>query len=98
MGVATSLFGGPPDPESLLQKCKSQIGFINVFGYPLFGGMAQVLPSMKFVVDELDRNRAIWEDTLKIESGHTSPRSAAEGAHMSVDANGQVSTAPRHVS
>ena len=93
MNVATSLFGGPPDPESLLQKCKSQIGFINVFSYPLLGGIVQLLPSLKFVVDEIDRNRTIWEDTLKIESGQSTPKSTAatHGAHISVDANGQVS-------
>lgn len=97
LNVETALFGGPPDPDSLLQKCKSQIGFMNVFAYPLFGGIAKLLPPLVFAVEEIDKNKGIWEDTIKVETGQPSgqspPRSAKIGTHTSVDADGQVSSA-----
>lgn len=70
---------------------------MNVFAYPLFGGIAKLLPTLVFAVEEIDRNKGIWEDTIKIETGQPSGqaplRSAKIGTHFSVDADGHVSLA-----
>lgn len=66
--IPTSLFGGPPDPDSLLQKAQSQIGFMTAFALPLFGGLARVLPGLGTAVDEINRNKAKWQETVALEA------------------------------
>lgn len=70
---------------------------MNVFGYPLFGGIAKLLPTLRFAMEEIDVNRGIWEETMKVETGPgagsagTGQYAADAGAHVGVDTDGEVS-------
>jgi 3',5'-cyclic-nucleotide phosphodiesterase len=64
LGIPTCLFGGPPTPGDIIKLGESQIGFMSVFARPLFEGVASVLPAMSYTVDELERNRLLWEKRI----------------------------------
>lgn len=61
-----STFMAPPkkDIESLV---KSQLGFMNLFAIPLFQGVADIMPGMKYTVDELDINKGLFERMVEEE-------------------------------
>ena len=92
MGIPTTLFGGPPELGNLKKLADSQIGFMNIFAYPLFEAVADILPAMQFGVEEIKLNQAVWklrieqskqQDASKIEleryitEGFQSPRSGS---------------------
>ncbi|POS85265.1 hypothetical protein EPUL_005427 [Erysiphe pulchra] len=62
MGIPSVLFAPPVREIATLGK--SQIGFIETFAYPLFDGVAEVMPSMSFCVEELQRNKIIWNEKI----------------------------------
>ena len=62
--IPTCLFGGPPDRSDALAAAQSQKGFMNLFGYPLFRGIADIIPSVSFSLTELEMNRKIWEKKI----------------------------------
>ncbi|KAM3419444.1 Phosphodiesterase [Cercospora zeina] len=59
--IPTCLFGGPPDENDLLAAAQSQKGFMNLFGFPLFKGISEVMPSISCTMTELQNNREVWE-------------------------------------
>jgi 3',5'-cyclic-nucleotide phosphodiesterase len=63
--VPSCLFGGPPVRDDLIKLGQSQIGFINIFARPLFESVADILPGMKFAVDEMIINKATWEKKME---------------------------------
>lgn len=65
LDMASCLFGGPPVQNDIIKMGASQIGFINIFGIPLFRKVAQALPGMRFAVDELEGNKQTWERTME---------------------------------
>ena len=65
MGIPTTLFGGPPELGNMKKLADSQIGFMNIFAYPLFEAVADILPAMHFAVEEIKLNQAVWK--LRIE-------------------------------
>lgn len=65
LGIPTALFA-PPVRETI-ELGQSQIGFINIFAFPLFQGVADIMPAMGFCVDELMRNKRCWEDRVSAE-------------------------------
>lgn len=67
LGMPSCLFGGPPVLDDIIRMGASQIGFMNIFGIPLFSAMSGILPSMQFAVDEIRVNKAIWEETIEKE-------------------------------
>jgi 3'5'-cyclic nucleotide phosphodiesterase len=71
LGIPTCLFGGPPTPGDIIKLGESQQGFMDVFARPLFEGVARVLPSMTFSVDELERNKQIWENRIAQEKSRS---------------------------
>lgn len=62
--MASCLFGGPPVKEDTIKLGESQIGFMNIFARPLFEAVTDVLPAMRFAVDEILTNKAIWEQKI----------------------------------
>ncbi|KAH7049256.1 hypothetical protein B0J12DRAFT_711040 [Macrophomina phaseolina] len=58
LALPTCLFGGPPLGES-------QIGFMNIFARPLFESVADILPNMRFSVNEIIENKVIWQKKIE---------------------------------
>ena len=67
LSIPSCLFGGPPVLNDILKMGTSQIGFINIFAIPLFTGVSEALPGMRFTVDELQTNKGIWERAIEEE-------------------------------
>ncbi|KAK3368102.1 hypothetical protein B0H63DRAFT_69194 [Podospora didyma] len=59
LAIPTSLIS-PPKKE-ILALARAQLGFMNFFAIPLFQGVADILPSMQYLVDELDLNKSLFE-------------------------------------
>jgi len=80
--IPTCLFGGPPNKEDLLAAAQSQKGFMNLFGFPLFRGISEVMPNVSCTIPELEKNKEIWEKRITDEKarrtaagdGRESPR------------------------
>ena len=70
LNIPTTLFGGPPVRDNMIKMGESQIGFMNIFAIPLFESITHILPAMQFSVDELLRNKGVWEK--RIEQGKQS--------------------------
>lgn len=62
--MTSCLFGGPPVQEDIIKLGESQIGFMNIFARPLFEAVTDILPAMRFAVDEILTNKAIWESKI----------------------------------
>ncbi|KAL9604854.1 MAG: hypothetical protein Q9219_000302 [cf. Caloplaca sp. 3 TL-2023] len=60
LGMASTLFGGPPELGDLVKLANSQNGFMNIFARPLFEAVTDILPGMAFAVDEMTANQEIW--------------------------------------
>lgn len=65
--MPSCLFGGPPVLDDLIKLGESQIGFMNIFARPLFEAVADILPSMRYVVEEILTNKSIWENKIEEE-------------------------------
>jgi hypothetical protein len=59
IGIPSSLISQPK--KDFMSLAKAQLGFMNIFAIPLFQGVADVLPTMQYTVDELEINRALFE-------------------------------------
>ena len=91
--METCLFGGPPELGNVVRLGTSQVGFMDIFAIPLFRTMSLVLPGMKFTVDEIQANKAIWERTIEAEkqrntSSSKSTASAEERAQAAQSQRG----------
>ncbi|KAF2856590.1 HD-domain/PDEase-like protein [Plenodomus tracheiphilus IPT5] len=62
--MTSCLFGGPPVSDDIIKLGESQVGFMNIFARPLFEAMTDILPAMRFAVDEILTNKAIWEKKI----------------------------------
>lgn len=62
--IESCLFGGPPVRDDIIKLGESQIGFINVFARPLFEAVTDILPGMRFGVDEMLTNQATWNKLM----------------------------------
>ncbi|KAF2756470.1 HD-domain/PDEase-like protein [Pseudovirgaria hyperparasitica] len=65
--MPTCLFGGPPVLDSVIKMGESQIGFMNIFARPLFEAVSDVVPAMRFSLDEILTNKSIWERKIELE-------------------------------
>ncbi|KAI1117937.1 hypothetical protein F5Y14DRAFT_291030 [Nemania sp. NC0429] len=63
IGIPSSLIS--PPKKDFLSLAKAQLGFVNLFAIPLFQGVAEVLPHMKYTVLEIKRNTRYFEEALK---------------------------------
>ena len=71
--IPTCLFGGPPDKEDILAAAQSQKGFMSLFGFPLFQGISEIIPSFSCAVRELENNREIWDKKIAEEKEKRKP-------------------------
>jgi hypothetical protein len=62
--MPSCLFGGPPVRDDIIKLGESQIGFMNIFAMPLFEAVTDILPAMRFAVDEILANKAVWESKI----------------------------------
>lgn len=62
--MPSCLFGGPPVRDDVIKLGESQIGFMNIFARPLFEAVTDILPGMRFAVDEILTNKSIWESKI----------------------------------
>ena len=60
--IPSTLFAAPA--TEVIPLASSQIGFINMFATPLFQGVTDIMPAMKYCVDELNYNLRAWEFTI----------------------------------
>lgn len=65
--MPSCLFGGPPVQDDIIKLGESQIGFINIFARPLFEAVADILPALRYAVDEILTNKGIWEKKINDE-------------------------------
>ncbi|KAH7078324.1 hypothetical protein FB567DRAFT_132558 [Paraphoma chrysanthemicola] len=65
--MQSCLFGGPPVRDDIIKLGESQIGFMNIFARPLFEAVTDILPAMRFAVDEILANKAVWESKIDAE-------------------------------
>lgn len=65
LSIPTALMAVPK--KDALSLAKSQLGFMNLFAIPLFEGVADILPTMRYCVDELLGNKSLFEDRVKQE-------------------------------
>ncbi|KAF2192788.1 HD-domain/PDEase-like protein [Zopfia rhizophila CBS 207.26] len=72
--IPTCLFGGPPKRDDILKLGESQIGFMNIFARPLFEAVSDILPAMRFSVEEILTNNAIWERKIEEEKENKKKR------------------------
>lgn len=60
--IQSSLLAPPKKDTASLSK--SQLSFMNMFAIPLFQGVADIMPAMKYTVDELELNRELFEHKI----------------------------------
>lgn len=60
VGMETALFGGPPELGNIYKLATGQIGFMSIFALPLFEGVADIIPDMRFTVEHIRNNQAKW--------------------------------------
>jgi hypothetical protein len=65
LNIPTCLFGGPPVIDDVIKLGESQQGFMTIFARPLFESVTEILPSMHFTIDELEKNRTTWEEKME---------------------------------
>lgn len=65
LGMTSALMA--PPKKDLVSLTKGQLGFMNLFAIPLFQGVADIMPAMKYTVDELEVNRALFESRMQEE-------------------------------
>lgn len=95
LGIPTALFA-PPVRDSIVELGKSQIGFMNLFALPLFVGVSDVLPAMRFSVDEIVTNKGMWE--AKIKQGEVEREEDLKDSHLRAPTDGVLSPRSRSVS
>ncbi|SPO02727.1 uncharacterized protein DNG_05402 [Cephalotrichum gorgonifer] len=80
LGIPTSLVA--PPKKDAISLSKAQLGFMKLFAIPLFKGVADVIPTMTYTVEELAINSDIFEAGLREEQVSTvsqCPGSSAGG-------------------
>lgn len=50
--------------DDMIKLGESQIGFMNIFARPLFEAVTDILPAMRFAVDEILTNKSIWDNKI----------------------------------
>jgi len=73
--IASSLMAKPK--KDTLSLGKAQLGFMDLFAIPLFKGVADIMPTMKYTVDELATNRGLFVQTIEDEQAKTTTAAAA---------------------
>ncbi|KAK3698569.1 3',5'-cyclic-nucleotide phosphodiesterase [Vermiconidia calcicola] len=94
--IPTCLFGGPPDNEDILAAAQSQKGFMSLFGYPLFQGISEVMPTLSSCVQELEHNRTVWDQKIEEEKERREPKGNEGHVTLSSVTDNKVEEATAH--
>ncbi|WQF75719.1 Putative HD/PDEase domain, 3'5'-cyclic nucleotide phosphodiesterase [Colletotrichum destructivum] len=71
LDIASSLLSAPK--KDTMSLSKAQLSFMNMFAIPLFQGVADILPAMKYTVDELEINKSLFEQRIRDEQAKEDP-------------------------
>ncbi|KZL67026.1 3 5 -cyclic nucleotide phosphodiesterase, partial [Colletotrichum incanum] len=71
LDIASSLLSAPK--KDTMSLSKAQLSFMNMFAIPLFQGVADILPAMKYTVDELEINKGLFEQRIRDEQAKEDP-------------------------
>lgn len=71
LSIATSLMA--PPKKDMVSLGKAQLGFMNLFALPLFQGVADLMPDMQYLVDELETNKMLFEREVDEEQKRGDP-------------------------
>lgn len=63
--IPSTLFA--PPPRDIIGLAKSQTGFMSFFALPLFKGVADLMPTTQFCVEEIERNSEVWKQKIEQE-------------------------------
>jgi len=75
--IASSLMAKPK--KDMLSLGKAQLGFMDLFAIPLFKGVAEIMPTMGYTVDELSTNRGLFVQTIEDEQVKAAAESPEHG-------------------
>ncbi|KAK8930470.1 hypothetical protein H634G_07415 [Metarhizium anisopliae BRIP 53293] len=71
LDIKSSLMAQPK--KDMLSLSNAQLGFMNMFAIPLFQGVADIMPAMRYTVDELEVNKRLFEQKVQQEKARQSP-------------------------
>ncbi|PNY26133.1 Phosphodiesterase [Tolypocladium capitatum] len=66
-----------PPKKDIMSLANAQLGFMNMFAIPLFQGVADIMPAMRYTVEELDINKSLFERKVQ-EQKANQPRTDAD--------------------
>ncbi|KAJ6446346.1 high affinity cAMP phosphodiesterase [Purpureocillium lavendulum] len=61
--IKSSLMAAPK--KDMLSLITAQLGFMNMFAIPLFQGVADIMPAMRYTVEELETNQRLFEHKVQ---------------------------------
>ncbi|KAL3458049.1 hypothetical protein BJX64DRAFT_234589 [Aspergillus heterothallicus] len=67
VGMETALFGGPPEIGNVYKLATGQMGFMSIFALPLFEGVSDILPGLRFTVEHIRSNHTRWHYLADLE-------------------------------
>ncbi|KAK2595761.1 3',5'-cyclic-nucleotide phosphodiesterase [Conoideocrella luteorostrata] len=70
LNIKSSLLAQPK--KDILSLSNAQLGFMNMFAIPLFQGVADIMPAMRYTVDELEVNKGLFEQKVREEKAKQS--------------------------
>ncbi|TWU76781.1 3',5'-cyclic-nucleotide phosphodiesterase [Metarhizium rileyi] len=71
LDIKSSLMAQPK--KDILSLSNAQLGFMNMFAIPLFRGVADIMPAMRYTIGELEINKRLFEDKVQEEKSRQSP-------------------------
>ncbi|KND95012.1 3',5'-cyclic-nucleotide phosphodiesterase regA [Tolypocladium ophioglossoides CBS 100239] len=66
-----------PPKKDVMSLANAQLGFMNMFAIPLFQGVADIMPAMRYTVEELETNKSLFERRVQEEKAKQ-PRTDAD--------------------
>lgn len=83
LGIKSSLFA--PPKKDAVSLSNAQLGFMNMFAIPLFQGVADIMPEMRYTVDELEVNKRLFERQLQEEKSRSEGGGRGQQAELFQD-------------
>jgi len=81
--IASSLMA--PPKKDVISLSKAQLGFMDLFAIPLFEGVAEIMPPLRYTVDELSVNKDLF-------NGSIADQQAKQGISPSEQSRGATAT------
>ncbi|POR34855.1 Phosphodiesterase [Tolypocladium paradoxum] len=70
-----------PPKKDIMSLANAQLGFMNMFAIPLFQGVADIMPAMRYTVEELEINKSHFERKVQEEKAKQ-PRTDADRVRL----------------